>query len=201
MELRDVIRKIRKYRYSFAYSIVIGAIVGIGLYFLPPRYISSGSFYIKRSISAEKNYFTYEGYYGQQTALAYTNSVVALAESLDLKKLVLEKMKVDVNEESLRKLSRMIRVRKTGPQIISITVKTDSYVESKNIWEKLSEVLLSKTYEINKDGDPNLMVVKVSDQPVVKQTYRSMYLFPLAGSFISLTLFSFFICIKGYLRD
>lgn len=201
MEIKEIIKKLRKYRGQIIFSIILGAILGVGIYFLPPKYISSGSFYIKRSISGEKNYFTYEGYYGQQTALSYTNSVIALAESLDIKRLVLEKLKIDANEESLRKLSRMIKVKKTGPQIISITVKANSYSTSENIWNKLSEALLNTTYEINKDGDSNLMVVKVSDRPVVKQSYRSMLLFGFCGSLLSFTFYSFFICFKEYLKD
>ncbi len=201
MEIKEITKKLTKYRTQLIISVVIGAILGVEIYFLPPKYISSGSFYIKRGISGEKNYFTYEGYYGQQTALSYTNSVVALAESLDIKKLVLDRLKIEVNEESLRKLSRMIRVKKTGPQVILITVKADDYTTSENIWTKLSESLLSTTYEINKDGDPNLMVEKVSDFPVVKEGYRSMLLFGIGGSLISFTLFSFYICFKEYLKD
>lgn len=201
MEIKEITKKLAKYRSQILIFIILGAVLGVGTYFLPPKYIASGSFYIKRSISGEKNYFTYEGYYGQQTALAYTNSVVALAESLDIKRLVLDKLKIDVNEESLRKLSRMVRVKKTGPQVISITVKADAYSLSENIWTKLSESLLSTTYEINKDGDPNLMVVKISDRPVVKEGYRSMLLFGIGGSLISFTLFSFYICFKEYLKD
>lgn len=201
MEIKEITKKLAKYRSQIVIFILLGALLGVGTYFLPPKYISSGSFYIKRSISGEKNYFTYEGYYGQQTALSYTNSVIALAESSDIKRLVLDKLKIDVNEESLRKLSRMIKVKKTGPQVILITVKADDYSLSENIWNKLSESLLSTTYEINKDGDPNLMVVKISDRPVVKEGYRSMMLFGIGGSLISFTLFSLYICFKEYLKD
>ncbi|MFZ2663835.1 MAG: hypothetical protein WAX66_00515 [Patescibacteria group bacterium] len=201
MEIKEIIKKIRKYRPQFVIIAILGAALGVGLCFLPPKYISSGSFYIKRSISGEKNYFTYEGYYGQQTALSYTNSVVALAESLDLKKIVIEKLGMEATEEGLRKISKMMKVRKTGPQIISITVRADSLNISEDIWNKLSETLLDTTYEINKDGDPNLMVVKVSDKPVVKQSYRSAVVFGFCGLLISTTLYLLIICIKEYLKD
>ena len=201
MELKQIIKKIRRYKWSFLASVGVGAVLGILIYFLPPKYLASGSFYVKRSISGERNFFTYEGYYGQQTALSYTNSVVALLESLDLKKVVLEKMGIKVNEQTLRKFSHLVKVRKTGPQIISVTVKGKSYKEAENIWDKLSETLIATTQEINKNGDPNLSVAPVSSQPVVKETYRSLYLFGIAGALISATLFSFYICIKEYLRD
>jgi len=201
MEIKEIIKKIRKYRPQFVIIAILGAALGVGLCFLPPKYTSSGSFYIKRSISGEKNYFTYEGYYGQQTALSYTNSVVALAESLDLKKIVIEKLGMEANEEGLRKISKMMKVRKTGPQIISITVKADSLNMSEDVWNKLSSTLLNTTYEINKDGDPNLMVVKVSDKPVVKQSYRSAVLFGFCGLLISTTLYLLFVCTKEYLKD
>jgi capsular polysaccharide biosynthesis protein len=201
MELRTIIKKIKKYKLSLLASLVVGALLGIGIYFLPPKYVATGSFYIKRGISNQTGYFTYEGYYSQQTALAYTNSVIALLDSLDVKKMVLDKMKIESTEKNLRWLSRIISVKKTGPQLISVTVKGKTYAQAQTIWNKLSETLLVTTFQLNKDSDPNLMVTAVSSQPVVKTTYKSLVLFGTAGVLLSLTLFSFFICIKEYLKD
>jgi len=201
MEAKEIIKKLKKYKIQFIIFSILGGALGLGICFLPPKYISSGSFYVKRSISSERSFFTYEGYYGQQTALSYTNSVMALAESIDLKKVVIEKLGMEVDEESLRRISKMIKVRKTGPQVISITVKANSINMAEDMWNKLSETLLDTTYEINKGGDSNLMVVKVSDKPVIKQSYRSMLLFGFCGLLISSTLYLLFVCIKEYLKD
>ena len=201
MELRTVLKKIKKYKLSLLVSVVIGVLLGIGVYFLPSKYLASGSFYIKRSISNQTSYFTYEGYYSQQTALAYTNSVIALLDSLDVKKMVLDKIIIEPTERNLRWLSRIISVKKTGPQLISVTVKGKTYEQAQTIWNKISETLLATTFQLNKDSDPNLMVTVVSSQPTVKTTYKSLVLFGTAGALISLTLFSFFICIKEYLKD
>jgi len=201
MELRTIIKKIKKYKFSFLASVAVGALLGIGIYFLPSKYIASGSFYIKRGISNQTGYFTYEGYYSQQTALSYTNSVIALIESLDVKKMVLDKMKIESTEKNLRWLSRIISVKKTGPQLISVTVKGKTYEQAQTVWNKISETLLVTTFQLNKDSDPNLMVTAVSSQSVVKTTYKSLVLFGAAGALISLTLFSFFTCIKEYLKD
>ena len=201
MELKDILKKVRKYKIFLVLFAIAGFSAGALFYNIPPKYISSGSFYIKRGVNPEKEYFTYEGYYAQQTALAYTNSVVALIESPDIKKKVLEEMKIPVNEENLRKLNRVVRVKKTGPQIILVTVKDENYDTSTKMWGKLAESLISKTNEINKNGDESLSISLVSEQPLVRETYKSFYLFALVGSVIGLSLSTFFICVKEYFRD
>ncbi len=201
MELKDILKRIKKYKIFLVLFAIAGFSAGALFYAIPSKYISSGSFYIKRGVNLEKEYFTYEGYYAQQTALAYTNSVAALIESPDIKKKVLEEMKIPVNEESLRKLNKIVRVKKTGPQIILVTVKDKDYDTSAKMWNKLAESLINKTNEINKNGDESLSIGLVSEQPLVRETYKSFYLFALVGSVTGLSLAIFFICVKEYFRD
>jgi len=54
---------------------------------------------------------------------------------------------------------------------------------------------------MNKNGDENLGISLVSERPVVKEGYKSPYLFGIAGSLITLTLSLFFISVKEYLKD
>ena len=201
MELKDITKILKKYKRKIAFSAFIGFGFGALLTLLPPKYISSGSLYVKRGIDPSLEYFTYEGYYAQQTALSYTNSIVAILESPDIKKKVLELMNLPVNERNIRELNRMIKVKKTGPQVIIVTVKNKNYDTSIGIWDKTVNSLVGMTTDMNKNGDENLGVSLVSKQPVVKRSYKSFYLFSIAGSLIALTLSLFFISIKEYLKD
>lgn len=183
------------------FSLLFGVFLGVVFYFLPSKYVASGSFFVNRRISIEKDLFTYEGYYGQQTALSYTNSVLSLMESVDLKKMVLESNKLPLTGKNLNILSRSINVKKTGPQVIYLVVKGKTYEEAKKLWNSVSNVTLATIYEINKNGDENLSISLVSPQPLVGLPYKSVYLYVTAGILISFIVTSLYICVKEYFKD
>lgn len=201
MELRDISKILRKYRRKIVFLAIAGLAFGVMVSLLPSKYVSSGSLYVKREANPGTGYFTYEGYYAQQTAMSYTNSVVAILESPDIKKKVLGLMNIPVNEKTIRELGRTIKVKKTGPQVILVTVKNKNYDISMDVWDKTVNSLMGITADMNKNGDENLGISLVSERPVVKENYKSPYLFGIAGSLITLTLSLLFISVKEYLKD
>ncbi|RJR26944.1 hypothetical protein C4561_04165 [candidate division WWE3 bacterium] len=200
MELKDLIKKLKKEIRSLVMFVLVGTGLGLVLYNIPAKYISTGSFYIQRTTENSSNYFTYEGYYGQQTALSYTNTVAALLESVDLRTLALAKLNVPVNEVTLRKYQRFISVNKDGPQLISLTVKGNTHEESKGLWESLSSSLIDTTVDINKSGDANLSISKITDEPVVKKEYKSIWINLSAGFGLGLIAGILFISFKEYFK-
>jgi len=88
---KKIIKTIEKNRLLLITATFIGLVLGIIFYFLPSKYISSGSFYVSKKTDKSLDFFTYEGYYAQQSAITYADSVITLAKSVDIKKDVLEK--------------------------------------------------------------------------------------------------------------
>ncbi|MBP7785922.1 hypothetical protein KA062_01560, partial [Patescibacteria group bacterium] len=142
MEFREIFKKIRKNRQVLSLCALIGLITGVLIHFLPSNYTASGSFYITRKEDNSESFFTYEGYYSQQTASTYTNSVVALAESEDVKKQVLNKLDLPEDGYNIRKISKSMSVKKTGPQIINIALKDKDLNRAKTIWENIADILI-----------------------------------------------------------
>lgn len=201
MEIREIVKKIRKSKALFAYFSVAGLIAGILIFTIPAKYLSSGALYINRKIDKSDSFFTYEGYYSQQSAMAYANSVMALAESSDVKKQVLDEMGIPISNENLKKLDRAVVVKKTGPQIITISVKDTDPERSQEIWEKLTKTIVEISKNMNKDGDENLLVSKVSEKPLVNEVFKSAPIFVLAGLLVGFVFGLIFICIKEYFKD
>lgn len=201
MEIKDIYKKLTKHKTNLLLSLLTGALLGIIFYFLPSKYVASGSFFVNRKTSAESDFFTYEGYYGQQTALSYTNSILSLMESIDIKRMVLESNKMPLNSKNMNVLNRIISVKKTGPQVISLVVKGKTYEEAKRLWNSVSNVTMAATYEINRNGDENLSISPVSPQPLVGLPYKSVYLYGIVGTLASFTVASFFICLKEYFKS
>lgn len=201
MEIKDVYKKLIRHRTNLMLSLLAGALLGIIFYFLPSKYVASGSLFVNRKIGAENSFFTYEGYYGQQTALSYTNSILSLIESVDVKKMVLESNKMPLNSKNMNMLNRIVSVKKTGPQVIYLTVKGKTYEEAKRLWNSVSNVTVAAAYEINRNGDEKLSISPISPQPLVGLPYKSIYLYGVVGVLISFTLASFFICLKEYFKN
>ncbi len=201
MELREIIKKIKRNRKIVVTSILGGILLGILIYNLPSRYSSSGSLYVKRSIEPSEKFFTYEGYYAQQSAQSYTNSFMALVESQDIRKKTLESIGTPITDKNLRKLDRIIKVKKTGPQVISVKVTDSNYDYSEKVWMALTKSVIDTSKELNEGGDKNISVSTVSETPLVEETYKSPYIFSLAGMVIGLSIGCLFICVKEYIKE
>lgn len=200
MELREIIKLLTKNKAEILLITLMGLIAGTVIYMLPAKYVSSGAFYIKRSTDTNSTFFTYEGYYAQQTALSYANTVAALLESIDLRSKSMAELGISVDEFSLRKYQKLISVKKVGPQLISLSVKGKTYDEARNFWEALSNSLIQTTSEINSNGDPNLSISKINSEPVVKQEYKSLWLNLSVGFGLGLVSGLLFISLKEYLK-
>jgi len=198
MEVKEIFKIINKHRKAIYTYAILGAMIGVLIYFLPSKYISTGSFYIKRATDVNKDFFTYEGYYGQQTTLSYTNTVVGLLESVDLQSKALSTLNIPIDEISLRKYAKYIKVKKSGPQLVTLTVKGKTFIDSKSMWEAVADELLAVNQQLNINGDGSLNVSKVSAQPVVKKEYKSLWLNIPAGILLALGAGIFIISLKEY---
>ncbi len=181
MELAEIIKILKKNITTVAVIALLGTVIGVLVYVIPPRYISTGSFFVTRTVESSQAYFTYEGYYSQQTAAAYTNTAAALLESVDLRTKALELAKIDPSEKNLRKYAKYIDVKKKAPQLITLTVKEMTKERSSQLWNSLAQTLITSSEGANRLGDQNLKIVKISDNPVVKPEYKSIYVDGLTG--------------------
>lgn len=201
MEIKEIIKKIRRNRLLLGISCFLGLLAGFVFFTLPPTYTASGSLYVSRKAENSEAFFTYEGYYSQQSAITYTNSVVALAESTDVKEQILKSLEIPINTPSLRKLNKSVIVKKTGPQIININVKDKDFDKSQKIWEELSKSIIETSKNINEDGNDNLSVVKVSDKPLIRENYKPPLIIGLAGLLLGFSIGLLIISLKEYFRD
>lgn len=201
MELKKIIKTIEKNRLLLITATFIGLVLGIIFYFLPSKYISSGSFYVSKKTDKSLDFFTYEGYYAQQSAITYTDSVITLAKSVDIKKDVLEKMNRPINEKNLRELNKSIKIKKAGPQIISLEIKGRTYELAEETWTKFSESLIKKSEEMNENSDEKLVVNTVSEKPLTRKAYRSPWAFGATGVLAGLALGILVMCGKEYFKN
>lgn len=181
----------------------VGGVIGLGLnHFLPTKYYATGSLYVRRAVYPyAEDHFTYEGYYGQQAALSHTNSVIGLIESEDIRAKTLTDLSVPVTEKSLRQYDKKIKTAKNGPQIITLITKELTAESAIALWTALADNTITIMENINQRGDPLLNVVKVSELPIVKKSFREAWVFATVGTLLGIFFSSAVITTSGYLRN
>ena len=181
MELKELIKAIYANKKLLVIFTLLGLFTGVATFYLPAKFISTGTLFITRAVEKTDRYFTYEGYYSQQTAVAYTNTAVALLESIDVKTQALEKAGIEPNGYNLKKYSKLVDIKKNGPQLITLTVKDNSYEKSQSLWNSMADSFIKYSDEANFNTDPNLKILKISPEPVVKPEYKSIYFYSVCG--------------------
>jgi capsular polysaccharide biosynthesis protein len=198
MELKRLFKAIAKNKKTVLRYGLLGLVVGIIAYAWPAKYLTTGSFYVKRGVDASNEFFTYEGYYAQQAALAYTNTVIALFESVDIHSSALANTGVPVNEKTLHQTGRNTKVKKSGPQIVTLTVTGNRESDSKILWESLAQETTQAISRINSNGDYRLGLSAVSAEPVTKKQYKSPLVYIPASILLGLGLGIFINSLKEY---
>lgn len=178
---------------------VFGVVIGICAYFfLPTRYIASGTLFVARGTERPSNEeFSYEGYYAYQASRGHAETVAGLLESADIRHKSLIALDLEPTGEALRKLGRMSTVKKNADQLVSLEVRASSVDEAKKVWGTLIEQTL---IVIDSFADPLLRVNTINTEPVVKEVYKNVYLNGILGfAFGFMFAYSFFV-FKKYLE-
>ncbi|MFC1722241.1 hypothetical protein ACFL0C_01185 [Patescibacteria group bacterium] len=193
MELKELIKFIIiRIKLIFLTGVVFGLAGGILNYFLPTKHYATGTLFIRRTIYPyAEDHFTYEGYYSQQAAMFYTNSIIGLIESEDIRSQALTSMNIEVNEKNLRIYDKKIRTAKNGPQLVTLITKEKTSEDAENLWKAMADSTINTMNTINQRGDPFMSIAKVTEKPVLKESFRDPSVFIFVG-FSFGTLFSIF---------
>jgi capsular polysaccharide biosynthesis protein len=208
MTLKQAVKFLQRNTKIILLAGLLGSLLGVSVHYLTPaKNIASGSLYITRNIAlsplqlAPDSFFSYEGYYAQQNAALYSATVTALLESTDLKAAVLRDAGLPVTERNLRQLSRAISVRKPSPQLISVSVLDvlPLGLTAEKSWDLLVLNIQQTHTRINLEGDSELAVVAVIEEPVVKSIYKNIYLNIIVGFVLGKILAVLFLSFASYI--
>jgi capsular polysaccharide biosynthesis protein len=211
MNLKELTSAIKSHKKLLLICSLLGLMAGLLVYFWPNTYTATGSIFVKRSVEESikqyqiieptvnntttesdinklsERYFQYEGYYAQQVAISFTNTLASLSESVDIRKKALESLNLKVDVKNLRKYGRLIRAKKMAPQLVSLTTKGNSEFEARELWNAVTEALINDVKRLNNNGDPAISISPISSEPTVTSSYKSLTLFSLVGALLGLT--------------
>lgn len=211
MTLKDITKFLQEKRALILITGLVFAVVGVLAYFfVPQRYEATGTLFVARRVdegpfvpelTGEEDFFTYEGYYASQSAQSYTPTVIGLLKSDVIKGEVLKDLSVNVDAGALRKLGRVIDAKKQAPQLITVTVKGMPTVPPEVIWKSLVGNTILVSEGLSRRGDPSLVVVQVSEEPIVTEPFRSLYLNVAVGFMLGVVGATLFLATKEYFKN
>ena len=171
MELLELVAVLGKHRRLIALTTFV---FGLGALLvslqLPPKYEAILTLYVKRAAEPPSvEFYTYDGYYSQQVAERYTDTVVGLLERVGLLEDALSSLGLPTDQKSLRKARRSVEIQRVAPQLVEIRVTRKSSEDASSIASSLTVGVISQVRGLNKTGDEALSVELLTSEPVVEK--------------------------------
>lgn len=199
MELKILLQHLRS-------RITIVALVtvcfGIGGFLLatywPDTYTAHLSIYVQkeREETATGDY-TYDGYYAQQAAEGYTDTVVGLLESPDLMSQALQT--IDIDTSNVRKYVKSLTVEKVAPQIVDLSMRRPIKSEAVLAVSALADATIDHVDGLNTQGRGQYTLSLVEATPLVSQNTLPAVLLLIVGAFFGMGLSVFAVLGEFYL--
>lgn len=187
-ELRELVKILKKYRYFLIAPTLLGLVLSLAwTAFTPEYYRANATLYVYRTQeSLSDQFYTYEGYYSQQASKEYTDVVIGLLKSPDLARLALEK--ADSDNSNPDYLLKSLKVKKTAPQLISLTVTKSTAEEARELLVSLAKAVSERAQSLNKEGNRGVIVSLVKEDPLILKLNKDFGLNITIGSFAGLIL-------------
>jgi len=203
MELREYMRMLQK---NSTIILTITAIVAVGAFVLsmriPEKHEAQLSVYVhKAAEQPQSGDFTYDGYYAQLAAEAFTDTVVGLFESTTTAKHALEIAEMDSQIHAVRSLHAKIGVEKVAPQLIEVSVTDTDRDYAVTAIEAIYKSVEEEVTNAHRDSGNELSVKRINDEPLVLLKQPLLWLNTLVGLLIGILLSVVVVAMKVYAQD
>ena len=127
MALTTLLQKLRENSLALLTTSLIVGLVGILVArSLNPSYTAHLTVYVQKPIETPGTQtYTYDGYYAQQSAEAYTDTVVGLSESRSVISRAVETLGGETGTD-LKRFTDAVEVEKTAPQLVTLSVTLEA---------------------------------------------------------------------------
>ncbi len=203
MELREYLKIVRK---SLPLLIVLAAAFGTLAFLvsqnLPATYTTSLTLYVKRQATEPSaDYYTFDGYYSQQAAEKFTETVVGFLKSKDILLASAKLADLPTNQESLERLESSIKIRQVAPQLVSLKVEQKDGWAAKKICTAVAQATTERINLLNQTGDKSISVDLLNPEPLVEKNEPKVVLNSLVGILVGTLLAFLYVFLKEYFAD
>jgi uncharacterized protein involved in exopolysaccharide biosynthesis len=168
----------------------------------PPVYRTVLDLYVKRQTQPPSDkFYSFDGYYSQQAAERYTQTVVGFLRSREVWREAAATLGQPTDTTSLRKLERVIKVKEAAPQLVSLSVSGPEKDLVANLSLALARVAMLRLQALNQTGDTALSLELVTTTPLVEKERLSPGWGGSAAVVLGWLLLILFFSLREYLHD
>ncbi len=203
MELQYYLKILSRYwKWIFGIASLFALVAGIVSYYWPVQYRSQLTLYVQRIPEEPKlGDYSYDGYYAQQTAEAYTDTVEGLLEARDIIRQALEAAQMPVSAGQIRFVANHLKVEKVAPQLVSVSLTTRSQQDSTKLVSAIAQVLQEKIKTLNRQGNGGVVISLVDVRPLESVVSTWLGLNMLVAFLGGIAIATVGVSLREYLRD
>lgn len=153
---------------------LVGLVAGSAYSLTQPKaWEASATLYVHRSgAPTPVNVYDYDGYYSQQAAQQYTDTVIGLLKTQDIATRATQLVAEPADTAS--KILQSVQVKKTAPQLISLTVDRPTADEAKKDLVALAQAVDERSSSLNDQAGRTYKVELVTGQPLVGEASNNL---------------------------
>lgn len=197
MELREFLFLLRKNLPTIVLiALITGALALAMALRLQPTYHATLSVYVQKVPEQPTGGdFTFDGFYAQQAAESYTDTVIGLFESHAIYVRALQITGEEPDFSAVKRMERQTNIQKVAPRLINLEIRSYEEDEARTLAKSLFMAVSGRLDELTStdNADLNMRISAVSEDPLMSLSQPRVALYTiigvLAGAFAATTLF------------
>ena len=203
MELLEFIRFFRRYGFAVLFfALSLGVVSGLISLKLPSSFEASQSLFAGRQPPPpSSNFYSYDGYYSQQAAERFTDTVLGLLKNKDVLSKAAAESGWVATPEDIVKLNSRLKVKRIAPQLITISFTDIRKERAVSLVGSLTRAVINLSTSLNVQGDKLLVLNTLETNPFVEEKRFSPLIVSLFVTLVSLMVGSFFFAFIKLLKE
>lgn len=190
MELRAFLVLLQKNMIAIILiSVITGALALLMSLRLQPTYHAVLSVYVQKIPEQPAGGdFTFDGFYAQQAAESYTDTVVGLFESPAIHVRALQFADQDTEPSTVEQVKQQTRIRKVAPRLIDLEVRSYEQEEARVLAKSLFKAVSNRLDELTSEDSANLKmkINAVNDEPLISLAEPRVVLYTIIGVLVGM---------------
>ena len=199
MELKELVQLLKTHSsVVIGFGLAVGLLAGLAVRSYSPHFVASFNLHVSKSPEVSVDNYNYDGFYAQQVAEGYIDTVVGLLESREL--LVQALAQTGLDPASAGRYRQSITVQKVAPQLIRLEVSRRGQDEAARLTQALAQAAQEKVHQLNRERNQEFVLELIEDSPLVEYAEFSPWIAALAGAVGGLLLAAGTLVLKVYLK-
>ena len=181
MEFWQILRFYRRYGLVLIVSSLLTALLfGILSSKLAASFGVSQSIFVRRETQpGSGNYYSYDGYYSQQAAERFTDTVVAFLKNKDIINQAATESGLARSPEEVGWVMGSFRVKRAAPQLITVSIEGSQRETVVRFVEMMTKKVTLLSVSLNAQGDKSIVLNNLESSPFVEEKRLVPWVVPL----------------------